>query len=225
MDSTSSAHYLDLFDDIITDLDFYDEFSIRSNDDDGDEQSEPIKDFVLYSEEEEQEEQQKQQKQQKQQEQGDSSDSSDDDDVDESMTLYSLRQTLFTKKQPTALSDSDSVQSFKLHVTNQDQGMSVQTTSPASIHSSSRKTSKVGSQAFSFSFSSDKKPHKKRVRTRRKKKLILINAIKSKQSNLSCAIKQGHDLYFSTETYFLVAIGAIKVAVCVVFLPHKVWIT
>ena len=199
MDSTSSAHYLDLFDDIITDLDFYDEFSIRSNDDDGDEQSEPIKDFVLYSEEEEQEEQQKQQKQQ---EQGDSSDSSDDDDVDESMTLYSLRQTLFTKKQPTALSDSDSVQSFKLPVTNQDQGMSVQTTSPASIHSSSRKTSKVESQAFSFSFSSDKKPHKKRVRTRRKKKLILINAIKSKQSNLSCAIKQGHDLYFSTETHF-----------------------
>ena len=196
MDSTSSAHYLDLFDDIITDLDFYDEFSIRSNDDDGDEQSEPIKDFVLYSEEEEQEEQQEQQ------EQGDSSDSSDDDDVDESMTLYSLRQTLFTKKQPTALSDSDSVQSFKLHVTNQDQGMSVQPTSPASIHSSSRKTSKVGSQAFSFSFSSDKKPHKKRVRTRRKKKLILINAIKSKQSNLSCAIKQGHDLYFSTETHF-----------------------
>ena len=32
--------------------------------------------------------------------------------------------------------------------------------------------------------------------------IILINAIKSKQSNLSCAVKQGHDLYFSAETHF-----------------------
>ena len=31
---------------------------------------------------------------------------------------------------------------------------------------------------------------------------VKLNAIKSKQPSLSCAVKQGHDLYFSTETHF-----------------------
>ena len=58
--------------------------------------------------------------------------------------------------------------------------------------------------ASSSSSSSSKKNPKKTKRKREKKNLALINAscIKSKQPNLSCAVKQGHDLYFSNQTHF-----------------------
>ena len=56
----------------------------------------------------------------------------------------------------------------------------------------------------SSSSSSSKKNPKKTKRKRKKKNLALINSscIKSKQPNLSCAVKQGHDLYFSNQTHF-----------------------
>ena len=60
------------------------------------------------------------------------------------------------------------------------------------------------SEASSSSSSSSKKNPKKTKRKRKKKNLALINSscIKSKQPNLSCAVKQGHDLYFSNQTHF-----------------------
>ena len=68
--------------------------------------------------------------------------------------------------------------------------LSIEINSQQSSFSSSSFSS---SSSSSFSMLSSNNGGKTRVK---------LNAIKSKQPSLSCAVKQGHDLYFSTETHF-----------------------
>lgn len=62
-----------------------------------------------------------------------------------------------------------------------------------SIEINSQQSSFSSFSSSSFSMLSSNNGEKTRVK---------LNAIKSKQPSLSCAVKQGHDLYFSTETRF-----------------------